>query len=108
MSLSNFKAYTLSCSLYRSCLELELPGYVRDQLFRAALSVVTNLAEGSGKSSPKDRCRFYQIALGSLRETQALLELHGTATQRTHADQTGAAVFCLVRALNRAPERQDA
>jgi four helix bundle protein len=37
--------------------------------------VALNLAEGSAKSSPKERARFYRIALGSFRETVAVLDL---------------------------------
>src|SRR4051794_16384086 len=99
MSLKNFRAYELAVDLYRSCQGIQAPAYVKDQLMRAALSVATNLGEGSGKSSPKERCRIYQIALGSLRETQVILELHGTEKSRNQADQTGAAIYCLVKSL---------
>jgi four helix bundle protein len=34
-----------------------------------------NLAEGSAKPSPKERARYYRIALGSFRECSAILEL---------------------------------
>ena len=33
------------------------------------------IAEGSGKRTPQDQRRFYSIALGSLRECEAVLEL---------------------------------
>ncbi len=39
------------------------------QLIRSALSVILNIAEGSGKSSDKELNRFIEIALGSLYET---------------------------------------
>lgn len=101
MSLKNFRSYSMAMQLYRSCQAIRVPAYVKDQLMRAALSVPLNLSEGSGKSSPKDRCRFYQIALGSLREVQTILELHGNDAARTIADQTGALIFRLVQALER-------
>ena len=44
------------------------------QLVRSSLSVVLNIAEGSGKSSDKEMNRFLEIALGSLYETLAAVE----------------------------------
>lgn len=101
MSLQNFRSYAMAVQLYRHCQAIRVPAYVKDQLMRASLSVAGNLGEGSGKSSPKDRCRFYQIALGSLREVQVLLELHGNAEACAAADATGAMVFRLVQSLER-------
>ena len=40
-------------------------GEVRDQLDRASSSIPLNIAEGNGKYTPKDRCRFFDIARGS-------------------------------------------
>ena len=48
---------------------------IKDQLERASLSIVLNLAEGSAKTTAKERARFYSIAYASLRETQVLLEI---------------------------------
>ncbi len=44
-----------------------------DQLRRAALSVPTNLAEGSGRDNPRERKYFYAIAKGSVYEAISLL-----------------------------------
>lgn len=41
------------------------------QLVRSALSVVLNIAEGSGKKSDKELNRYFEVALGSLYETLA-------------------------------------
>ena len=41
-----------------------------DQLYRAAGAVNSNIAEGYSRSSAKDRARFYEYALGSLRESR--------------------------------------
>ena len=45
------------------------------QLIRSSSSVVLNIAEGSGKSSRKDFSHFIDIALGSLYETIANMDI---------------------------------
>lgn len=42
---------------------------ITDQLRRAAISVSSNIAEGSGKIGNKDKIRFISISYGSLMET---------------------------------------
>ncbi|MFH1728054.1 MAG: four helix bundle protein [Pseudomonadota bacterium] len=49
--------------------------YLADQLKRAAVSSVCNLAEGNSKTSLKDRRRFFDISLGSIAEICACLDL---------------------------------
>ncbi len=41
-----------------------------DQICRAAVSVTSNIAEGYGRIGIRDKCNFYAIAMGSLREVQ--------------------------------------
>ena len=48
---------------------------LKSQLRRASVSIPSNLAEGSGKRSIKDYCRFVQISLGSCSELETQLEL---------------------------------
>jgi four helix bundle protein len=50
-------------------------GDVKDQLDRASTSISLNIAEGNGKYSPKDRCRFFDIAHGSSLECAAGLDV---------------------------------
>lgn len=46
-----------------------------DQLRRAALSIVNNIAEGSGKFSKKEKTQFYRISLSSARECIPMLTI---------------------------------
>jgi four helix bundle protein len=50
-------------------------GDVRDQLDRASNSIALNIAEGNGKYTPKDRCRFFDTAHGSSLECAAGLDI---------------------------------
>jgi len=65
------EAHQLCLHIYK--LGAEFPGHEKyrliDQLCRAAASVPTNIAEGSGKQSKKELFRFYEIAGCSLEET---------------------------------------
>jgi four helix bundle protein len=47
----------------------------RDQLDRASTSIVLNIAEGNGKRSHPDRCRYFDIARGSALECSACLDV---------------------------------
>ena len=47
----------------------------RDQLDRASTSVVLNIAEGNGKRSHPDRCRYLDIARGWAVECAACLDV---------------------------------
>jgi four helix bundle protein len=42
---------------------------IADQLLRSVTSISANIGEGYGRSRPVDRSRFYDMALGSLRES---------------------------------------
>ena len=48
---------------------------VRDQLDRAGTSIPLNIAEGNGKFTDADRCRFFDIARGSALECSACLDV---------------------------------
>ena len=93
--LAKFVTYQLSLELYRGCEALKLPSHLKDQLNRAALSICLNLAEGSAKPSIKEKRRFYAIAFGSCRETQALLEITGQAELFKLSDRVGACLYRL-------------
>ena len=49
-------------------------GFLSDQLRRAAVSVLLNFSEGAGKSTPRERKRYFSIAKGSAYEVAAALD----------------------------------
>jgi len=49
--------------------------HITDQLARASLSIVLNLAEGTGKHTRLDKRRYYLMARGSATESAALLDV---------------------------------
>lgn len=48
---------------------------VNDQLDRSSTSIPLNIAEGNGKYSKKDRCRYFDIARGSALESAGALDV---------------------------------
>lgn len=70
--------------VYRLAVELQafvvplLPkasAVLRDQLERASVSVVLNIAEGAGRRCRGEKRRFYSIARGSATECAAAIDL---------------------------------
>ncbi len=49
--------------------------HLADQLTRASISIVLNIAEGAGKFSGPDKRRYYLTALGSTTESAAILDV---------------------------------
>ena len=93
----NFRTYDLALKFYRLCLRQPLVHPEKGQLRRASLSVANNLGEGWGRRTPADRRRFFDIAFGSLRESQTIIR----ATQLTDkeliatTDHLGASLYRL-------------
>ena len=76
----NFKVYQEAKFLHKEIVILtnKFPRqywYLIDQLRRSSLSIILNIAEGSSKQSDKDFNRYIAIALGSVDETAASLEI---------------------------------
>jgi len=59
---------------------------LKSQLRRAALSVVSNIAEGSGRKSEAERKRFYEISRSSAIEIDSQLEASVLLNYFTEAD----------------------
>ncbi len=93
--LENFKTYQIAKEYHALCLKQRIPYYLRDQLYRASSSIALNLAEGAGKQGPKDQKRFYSIALGSLRECQAICDLANCKTETLHTTSNKLAAHLL-------------
>jgi four helix bundle protein len=97
--MHNFRTLDLAVAFYRQVTGLNLPHHLKDQLLRASSSIALNLAEGRGKPTSRDQLRYFHIAMGSLRESQAVLLLTSDLepSLRALADRLGAALFLLIR-----------
>lgn len=95
--MKNFRTYDLARQFYKECQGLRFRPPFKDQFDRALLSVLLNLAEGVAKPTSKDRKKFYAIALGSLRETQVILDLCGYGAQLRSADAVAACLYRLMQ-----------
>jgi four helix bundle protein len=76
-SLESFDVYRIALDACRCAAPLmpALSAVLRDQLSRAASSVVLNVAEGFGSFSRGVKRRHYEIARGSATECIAILDL---------------------------------
>jgi four helix bundle protein len=67
----------------------------RDQLDRASTSTVLNIAEGNGKRSHPDRCRYLDIARGSVVECAACLDVLAIKNRITKDEASGGKAILL-------------
>ena len=69
------KAHKLTLLIYRETKNFPTSEQfgLMSQMRRAAVSVGSNIAEGFGRGSAKEKTQFYLIALGSLYELQSQL-----------------------------------
>ena len=77
LDANRLHVYHVALELHCLCSTLvaTLNRIVKDQLERASLSIVLNVAEAAGRRSRRDKARFYAIARGSATETAALLDV---------------------------------
>jgi four helix bundle protein len=77
LDANRLHVYHVALELHCLCSTLvaTLNRIAKDQLERASLSVVLNIAEAGGRRSRRDKARYYAIARGSATETAALLDV---------------------------------
>jgi four helix bundle protein len=77
LDANKLHVYAVALELHTLCSTLvaTLNRIVRDQLERASLSVVLNIAEAGGRRSRRDKARYYMIARGSATEVAALFDV---------------------------------
>ena len=97
--IKNFRTYDLAVLFYKECQKLSLPSALRNQLDRASSSISLNLAEGRGRRTLADQKHFFQIAYGSAKECQAILDLATSAPDALiqQADMLGASIYRLIK-----------
>jgi four helix bundle protein len=103
--MKNFRTLDLAVEFYKQAQSVKVAGHLKEQLDRASSSVALNLAEGNAKYSKKDKMRIYQIAMGSLRESQVILKL-GQITDDgllKTADQLAASIYKLIESHKTEP-----
>ena len=98
--------YRLAVEFHVFAMKLVARGgirHIRDQLERASLSIVLCIAEGTGRTSPKDKKRFYSMARGSATECAALLDIleARNIVPTPRCEQGHAMVIRLVQMLTR-------
>ena len=98
--MKNFRTYQLAVDFYRSIMKTSFPRHLRDQVSRSSSSIALNLAEGSTRRSTPDRLKYYNIAMGSLRETQTVIKLVAHDEKlAAKADLLGAHLYKLVKSM---------
>ena len=72
-------SHELTLNAFKACEAIKgsTASVVRDQLLRAAMSIGSNIAEGSSKRSDRDFARYVRISLGSSTELENHLLLAG-------------------------------
>ena len=80
-SYKNLEAYKESKTLVKQVYALlkkfpkEETYALCDQLRRAVISVPSNIAAGSGRTSAKDQAHFFEMAFGSLMEVDCQIDI---------------------------------
>ncbi|HUY14323.1 MAG TPA: four helix bundle protein [Terriglobia bacterium] len=111
------KARQLVSAVYKACAEgsLKTDFGLREQLRRAAVSTMSNVAEGFARKTDKDFAHFLDVAKGSAVEVQSLLyvALDSGYLNREQfgklyglADETAALIGGFTSYLRRAPRLQ--
>ncbi len=96
--MKTFRTLDLAIEFYEMVEKVKLPAHLKDQTLRASSSISLNLSEGNSRFSFKDKKRLFQIAYGSLRETQTVFKLGKVEDPGLHAaaDRLGACIYKLL------------
>jgi len=79
VGMSNFKdlvvwqkAHKMAVDCVKTATRIRKPHFasIKSQLIRAAISVPTNIVEGSGQESDRDFCRFLRYSVNSANELE--------------------------------------
>ena len=79
---------------------------ITNQIRRSSVSVAANIVEGFSKKSKLDKCRFFNIAQGSLEETHYFLILiqdlnyYNTCELLKKVDEVGKMLEGYIKAIN--------
>jgi len=110
----NLKVYH-KAEHFNKCLRAQIPRIPLDievnrQLKRSALSIMLNIAEGSGRLTNLDKRRFYIVARGSVFETVSILRIvfdEKSIDQRQYdefynaADEISKMLYVMIRNLKK-------
>jgi len=80
LDFERLDVYRVAVEFHALAASLRMPPgrrELRDQLDRAALSIVLNTAEGAGRVGTADKARFFAMARGSAMECAALFDVLG-------------------------------
>ena len=69
------KAEAFYADVFKICVDGNPDKNIKDQLRRASLSIVLNIAEGAGKYTKQDKKNFYVVAKGSVNECVAIIRI---------------------------------
>ena len=106
-NLSQLHVYSLSRDILRGIHQLRIPefGDLQSQIQRAAISIVSNIAEGAGTNTNKQFVRFLSYAKASSNEIQAQLNILQDITGQQNTglnhklDRLGAMLYKLMQRL---------
>ena len=113
----DIKAWQKARSLVREIYQMTGEGKfakdfsLRDQIRRAAVSVISNIAEGFSRQTDKEFTQFLYIAKGSVTEVQSqlyiALDLYYVSQEEfdslyKQADEVGRLIFGFIRYLKKA------
>ena len=98
--LKNFNTFQLAIIFYQTCKKIKLNKNLNNQLSRASSSIALNLAEGYGKKNFQDKHKYYDTAMGSLRECEAIFMLENIDNEELllQVDILGASIYNLCQA----------